>query len=596
MNQGYIVIKHQLFKEISEQEILEVLEKKVSREKIHFVDIKYKIIDMDEIGDLPNLEAKAFQRQKYESEIRPLLEKHPEYKIAYFGSVSIPLALHLGYCIGAWKNVEVYYIDRDTNKWIANDSDLAELPYKQKFPKDTIEVSTDVFFKVEASYSIQEQAVKESIGSAFQTVGLSLETLDKNAFKGFAQVVKFGARFSEGLDALANYVPGTEKIHLIVTAPVGVTFYLGTRINPNVTKPIVTYQYRTNQPIPYEQIFVLQEEESIVKPISEDDLRHVKDIRLKLKKELEEKIAVFAKEKSEQPNFNDAQWIDLILPANADYNSLKCGYWKYLKNIANTPLTNATLADDTSEADKRDGFYLDDNGAWQITDRFIFNISQRLKGDERKILRALRMFILHEGFHVSQLLTNHTATAIGRFPRVLEEADYVADVWAFFHEYAISKRYYPKDAESVKDFFKNIFHLATETMWSFVDLSNDYNEIQVRGVNRFLISYLAYNLIDDIKCSTIKDVVDRLAVKPILELKGLQIKAVNQRVIYRLNNFKANELEIGYFEPSTTVRRYGNAGGIDLISLVEGFRKRNGSIIMEQMKALYHNVGPSLQF
>jgi hypothetical protein len=596
MNQGYIVIKHQLFKEISEQEILEILEKKVSKENIHFVDIKYKIIDMDEIGDLPNLEAKAYQRQKYENEIRPLLEKCPEYKIAYFGSVSIPLALHLGYCVGAWKNVEVYHIDRDTNKWIVNDSELSELPYKQKFPKDTIEVSTDVFFKVEASYSIQEQEVKESIGSTYQSVGLSLETLDKNAFKGFAQVVKFGARFSEGLDALANYVPGTEKIHLIVTAPVGVVFYLGTRINPNVTKPIVTYQYRTNQPIPYEQIFVLQEEESIMKPISEDDLKHVKDIRLKLKKELEEKIAVFAKEKSEQPNFNDTQWIDLILPAAGDYNSLKSGYWKYLKNIANTPLTNATLADDTSEADKRDGFYLDDNGAWQITDRFIFNISQRLRGDEAKILRALRMFILHEGFHVTQLLTNHTATAIGRIPRVLEEADYVADVWAFFHEYAISKRYYPKEAESVKDFFKNIFHLATETMWSFVDLSNDYNEIQVRGVNRFLIWYLAYNLIDDIKCTTIKDVVDRLAVKPILELKGLQIKAVNQRVIYRLNNFRANELEIGYFEPSTTVRRFGNAGGLDLVSLVDGFRKRNGSIIMEQMKALYHNVGPSLRF
>lgn len=80
------------------------------------------------------------------------------------------------------------------------------------------------------------------------------------------------------------------------------------------------------------------------------------------------------------------------------------------------------------------------------------------------------------------------------------------------------------------------------------------------------------------------------------EFKGLQIKAINQRVIYRLNSFKANELEIGYFDPSTIVKRYGNAGGIDLVSLVDGFRKRNGTTIMEQVKALYHNIGPSLKF
>lgn len=596
MNKGYVVIKHQLFREISDEEVIEILGKKVDRNDIHFVDIKFKIIDMEEIGELANLEAKAYQRQKYESEIRPLIEKYPDYKIAYFGSVSIPLALHLGYCVGSWKSVEVYNIDRDTNKWVANDADLTELPEKHKFPKDTIEISTDVFYKVEASYAVQDQEVKESIGSNYQTIALSLQEFDKNAFEGFDHVVKFGARFSEGLDALANYIPLTEKIHLIVTAPVGVTFYLGTRINPNVTKPIVTYQYRTNQSIPYEEIFVLQEEETALKPIGEDDQKYINDIRAKLKKELEEKIAVFAKEKAEQGNPNGTQWIDLIMPTGGNYNNLKVGYWKNLADISKTPLINAVLSDDTSEADKREGFYLADNGAWQITDRFIFNVSQRLNRDETKVLRALRMFILHEGFHVTQQLTNHTAPSIGRFPRVLEEADYIADVWAFFHEYAISKRYYSKEAENIKEFFKNIFLLATETMWSFVELSNDFNEMQVRGLNRFLIWYWAFNLVDDSRCSTINDIVDRLSQKPILEFKGLQIKAINQRVIYRFNSFKANELEIGYFDPSTIVKRHGNAGGVDLVSLVDGFRKRNGTTIMEQMKALYHNIGPSLKF
>ncbi len=596
MNQGYIILKHQLFKEISDQEVLEILEKKVDKKNLHIVDIKFKLIGMDEIGDLPNLEAKAYQRQICENEIRPLINQYPNFKIAYFGSVSIPLALHLGYCLGSWQSMEIFNLDRETNKWVVDDTDLPELPYKNKFPRETIEISTDVLFKVESSYAIQDQEVKESIGTNHQTVGLQLEVFDKNAFKGFDHIVKFGAKFSEGLDAVANYIPNTDKVHLIVTAPVGVTFYLGTRINPNVTKPIVTYQYRTNQSPPYEEVFVLQEEEAALKSIGEAEKKHIDDIRSKLKREIEEKIAVFAREKGEQASSNETQWIDLILPAGGEHINLKYGYWKNLSNIVNTPLKNATLSDDTSEADKREGFYLNDNGVWQVSDRFIFNVSQRLKGDEVKMLRALRMFILHEGFHVTQGLTNHTASSIGRFPRVLEEADYVADVWAFFHEYAISKRYYSSDASNAKDFFKGLFTLATETMWSFVELSNDYNEMQVRGVNRFLIWYFAFNLVDDSKCVSLKDIVDRLSIKPILELKGLQIKAVNQRVIYRLNNFKANELEIGYFDPSTYVRRNGNAGGIELPSLVEGFKKRNGLAIMEQMKTLYHNVGPSLKF
>lgn len=592
MSSGYIVVKHQLFKEISDQEIYEKLAKDVKKQNIHIVDVKHTIINMDEIDDLPHIEAKAYQRAKYENEIRPLLERYPSYTLAYFGSVSVPLALHLGFCVGSWHNIIVFISDRVTGEWIGDTSNLTDLAYTTKFPKNEIEVSTDVLFKVEASFVIQDAEAKESIASAYQSLNLSLGTLDKNAFKGFNQVVEFGAKFSEGLDSIANYIPAADKIHLLVTAPVGVVFYLGTRINPNVTKPIVTYQYNTNKVPKYEEIFVLQEEQSVVPLMDEADKKFVKKIRKLLKKELEEKISVFSEEKSNEGQGKNTSWIDLIMPAGGNYDSLKCGYWKYLSPIPKTPLVKTVLIEDTHEAEKRDGFYLDDNGRWQLTDRFIFNVSQRLNREEGKVLRALRMFILHEGFHTTQMLTNHTASSIGRFPRILEEADYVADVWTFFHEYALSKRYYPKDVLSPKEFFKDLFLLSTETMWSFVELSNDFNEIQIRGLNRFLIWYWAYNLVDDPKCRSLNEIMDRLAIKPIVELKGLQIRAVNQRTIFKLNRYKPHELEIGYFDPLTSVKRHGNAGGINLVELVEGFRTRNGSRILDQMKALYHNVGP----
>ena len=259
-----------------------------------------------------------------------------------------------------------------------------------------------------------------------------------------------------------------------------------------------------------------------------------------------------------------------------------------------TILTHSTLSAVTDEADKRDGFYIEDNGSWQLTDRFIYNISARMDNDEEKTIQALRMFMLHEAFHIPQGLTNRTANAIGRFPRILEEADFIADVWTFFHEYAFSKMYYRSATENPKTFFKTIIQLAIETMWSFVELSPNNNEIQVRSVNRFLIWYWAFNMIDDPKCQTIEDIVNRLAIKPILEIKGLDIKALAQRVIYKLNNPRLTELEIGYCAPNGKIYRMASAAGLDMGRLVEGFRERSSQMVHDEVKTFYHIIGSQL--
>jgi hypothetical protein len=361
-----------------------------------------------------------------------------------------------------------------------------------------------------------------------------------------------------------------------------------------MTKPVVLYQFNANKTPQYEEIFILQEDGVIVDPINEEDQQFISSIKIKLKEELD-RLKAFAQSKQEEADRHNSKlvWIDFILPQGA-YPSLHEGYWKYQPTIADTILTHSTLADETGEADKRDGFYINDNGEWQLSDRFIFNIAKRIGKDEGNILRALRMFMLHEAFHIPQGLTNRTANSIGRFPRILEEADFIADVWTFVHEYAFSKMYYSGETKHEKDFFKGLFRLAIETMWSFVELAPNNNEIQVRSVNRFLIWYWAYNLVDDRKCQTIADIVNRLAVKPILEIKGLDIKALTQRIIYKLNNPRLSELEIGYAASDMKIYRYSSAAGLNLGELVEGFRERKSEKVFDQIKTLYHIIGPQL--
>jgi hypothetical protein len=595
MKDTIIVLKQSLFKDITDQEVLETIKVDENEVKVEIVELKYKIISMEEIDALDNAEAMSFQISWVEKILKPLLQKYPGCRIYYFGATTTPLAVHLGYCVGGWQHLEVFNWDRFHNTWRWEDTDgKVALPTTTKYIKDIIEVPTDVLFKVEASFSMQQDAIKESLGSSVQTISLSLNEPDKQAFKNFAQVKEIGQLFSQGIDNIATKIPNAEKIHLIISAPVGVCFYLGTKINPVMTKPVALYQFNANKVPQYEEILILQEEPITVTPLSAEDQVLISRIRVRLKDELQ-KIKNFAVSKKEEVDRHQEKmnWIDLILP-KGPYESLKHGYWKYQPSIADTILTHSTLIDNTIEADKRDGFYIEDNGEWQLSDQFIFNIAQRMDRDEGKTLRALRMFILHEAFHIPQMLTNRTAIAIGRFPRILEEADFIADVWTFIHEYAFSKMHYSSDTQNEKEFFKNLFRLAIETMWSFAALATNNNEIQVRAVNRFLIWYWSFNLVDDPKCKSVVGIVNRLAVKPILELKGLDIKALSQRVIYKLNNPRLSELEIGYAAPDGKIYRHASAAGLEIGEIVAGFRERKSELVFEQIKTLYHIIGPHL--
>ncbi len=63
--------------------------------------------------------------------------------------------------------------------------------------------------------------------------------------------------------------------------------------------------------------------------------------------------------------------------------------------------------------------------------------------------------------------------------RVLEEADYIADVWAMIHEYSYSKMHYNQEAKIEKEFFKEMIEVASKTMWAFDDLDPNNEEMQI---------------------------------------------------------------------------------------------------------------------
>ena len=590
MSDGYVIIKHQVFAEISDEEVLKFLPTLSGVPKYEIFDIKREIVSMENIHKFDSQEYKIYQKNLIEKDIRPYLNDHPTYKVLYFGTATIPLALHLGFCFGSWKEVDVFLFQRETMTWEWPNDSENEIAVETNFVTDEFTAPIDVIFKVEATYPTQETELIESVDASTKVIGLLVSEPGKDIFKTQKQLRDFAYKFELGLDNIASKLPNADKIHVFPTVPVGLAFLMGTKINPNITKPIITYQFNINHTPKYEKILVIQESISPEVNITDEDLKFITKIKNELKSELKNGIGVFVKSKQEEKAKYDKEfsWIQFIL-SNGSYAEIENGYWKNLPDIAETILSNSTLSDETKEAS--DGFYISENDEWQISDRFIFNIKNRLKNDEGKVMRALRLFIFHEAMHIKQSLTNYTAGNIGRFPRVLEEADYMADVWAMLHEYAYSKMYHASDVTTDKEFFKEIIEIATMTMWAFDDLDTNNEEMQIRRVNRYLIWYWNFLQIEDRACQTMADVVKILAIKPIIEVRGLDIRAQAQRTIFKLTNFKVQDLELGYLNNLTgKIDRTSNSAGMQIDEIIRGFRERNSEKILRQLKSWYHQI------
>lgn len=590
MAQGYVIIKHQVFGEITDEEVLKHLPKEGKIPAYRIFDIKKEIIAMENVHLLDSVEYRIYQKNIIDEQVKPFLHEHPDYKVLYFGTATIPLALHLGYCFGSWREVDVFLLHREHMTWQwANDDEKPSLPVNSAFVKEEFPGPLDVIYKVEATYIMQEDELKSVVENASKVIGLRLESIGKDVFKNQEQLRAFVHQFALGIDSISNYLPNADKIHLFPTVPVGVAFLMGTKINPLITKPIIAYQFNSNNTPKHEQILILQDNEQPEANITPEDQEFIDEIKGALKTELENKIAPFATGKAEEKaKYPKAvSWIQLVLKEGG-YAEIGTGFWRSVKDIAETILVSSTLSMETDRAG--DGFYISEQNEWQIQDRFIFNIMNRLDRDKSKILRALRMFIFHESIHVHQRLTNYTAINIGRFPRVLEEVDYIADVWAMIHEYSYSITYYNYETKDAKTFFTEIIGVASKTMWAFDDLDSNNEEMQIRRVNRYLFWYWNYLQIEDRGCRSLEDIISILVNKPLLEIRGLDIRAQAQRTIFRLTGYKIEELEIACLDINGQIKRASNAAGLQINEIVKGFRERNGDKILTQLKSWYHQI------
>lgn len=585
-----IVIAHYgLDRMITDEECIATL-RTVIKDDIEFVDFEAGYAKLSELYDQPFENLALAQQRKFTEALKPLMDKYPDAHIAYFGLTPIPIAFHLGYLVGNTHSYTIYQLHHKQNKWLAE----TVAPYENyKFeiippvlPREIQKGKGDVIIRIGTSFNVDSQSTYEVVSNPANEFDLTLAAPHVDSLFTQENVQAVVESFQEILNTYANQLTDREQIHLFIAGSAGLPFALGTRINPTIYPYVQTYQFSRDQSPKYREAILITREINDRVVLTDKDKEHAHELREAWEIQLQNKIKPFIKAITGNKS---TDWVHSICASDEEYSTL-CTFlkkpWSDVINIGLTTLKEDKI--DLIQKNIEDGFeYIEKNNSWLLDDGFLSSVKKRLeKNANTDVMQAGRLFLFHEALHYSSdghRLTREVANGIGQFPKVIEEADYQADVWALLTEYKYCCIYEPEKLKNgVKEFFCNTIETAVETMWSFMDTGVELTAVQIRGMNRFLNWYWQWTLIENIKGKgTLAETVQILLDKPIIEFAGVPLDLRGYRTYYKLNVRQKGRMQLAIFTRNRVYRFASN----DIENIVDGFRLLNGDKVKSGLKS-----------
>jgi SMODS-associated and fused to various effectors sensor domain len=589
-NKKIIVIAHYgLDRKITEEECMIALNAQQNQD-IVFIDFESGNAKLSELYDLPFENIALAQQRKYAEILKPILDSNPDAHIAYFGLAPIPVTFHLGYLVGNTHSYTIYQLHHNKNTWLAESGSPFEA-YKFEIlpltlPKENQKGKGDVTIRIATSFNIDPQSTYEVVANPANEFDIVLETPHVDSLFSQSNINAVVNAFQEALNTYANKLPNCEQIHLFIAGSAGLPFALGTRINPNIYPFVQTYQFGRDQTPKYREAILVTKEINDRISLTKKDKTNANKLRLEWENQLQDRMKPFIRNITGR-QLND--WVHSICESDEEYNSLSNQLkkpWSEVINIGSTNLNDDKI--DLEQKNIENGFeYIEKTNSWLLDDGFLVSLKNRLsKNTNADIMQAGRLFLFHEALHYSSeghRLTSEVADGIGQFPKVIEEADYQADVWALLTEYKYCCLYETEKLKNgVKEFFCNAIETAVETMWSFIDTGIELNVIQIRAMNRFLNWYWQSILIENIKGKgTLADIVQILLDKPIIEFAGIPLDLRGYRTYYKLNFRQQSRMQLASFTKNRVYRFAPN----EIQNIVDGFRQLNGEKVKSGLKS-----------
>lgn len=572
---GTILLAHSVLTSIGEQVMLDALPDDRRSSPYRVACVRSLETTLADIESFDWWQARSLQDEWYKSEFRALAADHPDYVISYFGAAPIPLAFHLGYLVGGFGQTEVYLQNHESKEWPWVKSASASASWRlSPLPDRECYATGDVVIRVSTSHRIDPEDTRTVVRRPLVEIDIGVDTPNEDAMRSPDDIAEAGRLFSQALDAVARYVPNADRVHVFAAVPVGVAFSLGACVNPTIHQPVQTYQFIRTATPRYQAALVLQGDPAPAPALSPEETGAACEARDQIAAHIVELQDFGARLRDGGPA-GGGWWVSLVSGSEPPFS----GRLARLPSLPDTVLMRCDV--DRETTDVTDGFRLDSRRGWQFSDEFLFYLLRRFP-EADDFSRACRMLLLHEGLHAqSHRLTDATALRIRRFPKVVEELDYEADVWALLHELRL------RGNEKALADLREFVDIALETFWSFDDRGRNLDRMEIRRINRYLIWYWQGLALD--RCDTIDDALVVLAEKPVIEVAGPKIQSAGDRVFLLLDQPRYDSPEIsGYGRGG--LFRFGDGPASRVVELLDGFRQRNGGQIKSALKSIADQV------
>lgn len=577
---GIIIIKHEILDRISDTEVIAALLPAYKDLPRHTISVTPEQIELGEVKLHYWSSLLAQQDKIFDEKVKPLLQKHLDYQILYFGLAPIPLAIHLGYRVGSMEKAIAFLRHHEGDKsWQWRNINSGQ-PQISGIPQEVHKSDGDIVIRVGTRFLIQKKETDEIILDPDREIEIYPPELGQDIFGSSDQLAEYAAAFGEALDRTKDRLPETQGIHLFAAVPVGLAFLMGQEINPNAHHKVHVYEYVSGESTSYQHAFIVNEErDAQLVEITDKEKQKFEKQRQIFKLEEIDKIqkALFP----ELTESDEDHWFKALpFSSTISSNPLDQIYWNHLIRLDQAGLKNTFLElDSAAEEGKnyRNAYYFDDVLLKQLN---------RLLPKAEDVDTAFRLYCFKDSIHsASHGIRGRNVHTINQYPRAVEEANYQADVYALIHEFAY-QRYSIEDASI---FFSRLIDILLQTMWAFDQQRIKSNAMEVQRVNRYLVWY--YQFIRIQSCTTLESILEMLATKPIIELRLQSLRSTEgKKMVFQLNRIKENELGICILNQGKLNSFPNELGILSLTDLINGFRNHEPEKVKEVVNALIDKI------
>lgn len=548
-------------------------------------------------GDSFSWDAAHTEVWRRAAELKELLAKNPEGKLAYFGGgPEVPLAIALGAYLGEQLDIDIHEKqDGGSWQWPEEDGTL-ELEVVGA-PQDRQTTAGPVTLRIELSSRIEEPLMRDFVPETDEVANIvirpkGVESQVRSLVRSRRDLQTVRERTREALAAVINNRPHVTAVHLFVSGPPSACVVIGQELRLRNMPQVETYRFRRtsdNQPNYASAIRLRAAGPSPAElALTEEEQKLAEELRTTVWEAALRDVEGYSAER--RARAKRSRWYDGLVLGD-ELASLEP--FPGLPPIFEV-LPERSKVDPVSMESPAQYGYQGDTQVWRVNDRFLIELWKAMGGgtDVTAVRRLVRLFMFHEALHVAHGITKAKVEEVGKFANGLEHVDYTADLYAILHELdrwsALAPVDYAKDFQALKERIAELIDVVVRSFWAF-EAPETLDWMEIRRIRRYLNWYWQWQRV--LRSRNPAQLAALLARKPIVEIAGLDPFAESRRYYGSLRRFDRRVgLEIAVVLDDEELKRVASSVTVPIERLVAAFREKDHAEIQMFFRKLFDEI------